>query len=265
MIDSTKTGAVMVIGGGISGMQSALDLADTGFKVYLIEKSPSIGGTMAQLDKTFPTNDCSMCILAPKMFDCYGHPNIDVITSSELIGLEGEAGRFRAKILKKARYVDVEKCTGCGECIEKCPTKGIPNEWEMGIAERKAIYMQFPQAVPRAAVIDPEHCKYLTEGKCGVCAKICKANAINFDDKDEEMELEVGSVILSPGFEYFDASLKKEYGYDICDNVVTSMEFERMLSACGPNKGIVLRPSDGEIPKKVAFLQCVGSSAACTH
>jgi len=259
MSGSKKIGAVMVVGGGISGMQSALDLADAGLRVYIVEKSPSIGGTMTQLDKTFPTNDCSMCILAPKMSDCYGHPNIDVLTSSELIGLEGETGDFKAKVFKKARYVDIERCTGCGDCIKKCPTKGIPNEWEMGVTERKAIYIQFPQAVPMAAIIDPESCKYLTEGKCGVCAKVCTADAINYDDKDEEIELEVGSVILSLGFDLFDSRLKKEYGYGVFDNVVNSMEFERMLSACGPYEGIVRRPSDNQKPKKVAFLQCVGS------
>jgi len=208
MSGSKKIGAVMVVGGGISGMQSALDLADAGLRVYIVEKSPSIGGTMTQLDKTFPTNDCSMCILAPKMSDCYGHPNIDVLTSSELIGLEGETGDFKAKVFKKARYVDIERCTGCGDCIKKCPTKGIPNEWEMGVTERKAIYIQFPQAVPMAAIIDPESCKYLTEGKCGVCAKVCTADAINYDDKDEEIELEVGSVILSLGFDLFDSRLR---------------------------------------------------------
>jgi len=215
---------------------------------------------MAQLDKTFPTNDCSMCILSPKMADCYGHPNIDVFTCSELVDLEGEPGRFKAKVLKKARYVDVDKCTGCGECIKKCPTKGIPHEWERGLQERKAIYMEFPQAVPRAAVIDPEHCRYLTEGKCGVCAKVCTAGAINFDDKDVLIELDVGSVILSPGFDHMDPSIKKEYGYGIYENVVSSMEFERMMSACGPTDGVIKRPSDGQIPRKVAFIQC----AVCT-
>ncbi len=259
MTDNGKIGAVMVVGGGITGMQSALDLAEAGFKVYLIEKSPSIGGTMAQLDKTFPTNDCSMCILAPKMADCYGNQNIEVITCAELTDLRGDPGNFSATVYQRPRYVDIEKCAGCGECMEKCPTTGISHEWEMGLTDRSAIYVPFPQAVPRAAIIDEEHCRYLNEGKCGVCKKICQVDAINFEDEPKELDIGVGAVILSPGFETFDASLKKEYGYGQYRNVVTSMQFERMMSACGPSEGKIKRPSDGEVPAKVAFLQCVGS------
>ncbi|MFP4196263.1 MAG: FAD-dependent oxidoreductase [Methanomassiliicoccales archaeon] len=259
MTDSDEIGAVMVVGGGIGGIQSALDLADAGFKVYMLERSPSIGGKMAKLDKTFPTNDCSICILAPKMYDCYSHPNIEVLTCSELTGLEGEPGHFKARVFKRARYVDVDKCTGCGICIEKCPSKGIRDEWELGVVERKAIYMPFAQAVPRAAVIDPDNCRYLTEGKCGVCAKVCERDAIDYEMQDEELEIEVGSVVLAPGYDIFDAERKREYGYGEYDNVMLTLEFERMLSASGPYAGEVRRPSDGKEPTRIAFLQCIGS------
>jgi heterodisulfide reductase subunit A len=251
--------AVLVVGGGIAGIQAALDLAESGVKVYLVEEDNSIGGKMAQLDKTFPTNDCSICILAPKMADCYGHPNIDVMTRSKVIGLEGEEGDFKAKVIRKATYVERDLCTGCGDCIEKCPVKGIVDYWELGLSTRKAIYIQFPQAVPRTAVIDPEHCLHLTKGKCGICSKVCKRDAINYDMEDEEMDLEVASVVLCPGFDEFDAKLKKEYSYEFSKNVVTSREFERILSAAGPFEGQVLRPSDEQHPKRIAFLQCVGS------
>ncbi|MFP4546330.1 MAG: FAD-dependent oxidoreductase [Methanomassiliicoccales archaeon] len=252
-------GAVLVIGGGVAGIQASLDLADKGVTVYLVEKSPSIGGRMAQLDKTFPTNDCSICILAPKMAECYGHPNVNVLTLSEVTGLDGEEGNFTAKVLKKARYVDVEKCTGCGECIEKCPTKDIEHEWEMGLTTRKAIYMQFLQAVPNAAVIDPDNCRYLTEGKCGVCAKVCKRDAIDYEMQDEEIELNVASVVVATGYDVWDPSEAPEYGYGKFDNVYTAMEYERLINAAGPTGGHIKRRSDGKEPKKLAFIQCVGS------
>jgi len=251
--------SVLVVGGGIAGIQSALDLAEVGIKVYLVEEDPSIGGKMAQLDKTFPTNDYSICILAPKMVDCYGHPNINVLTHSRVIGLEGEKGNFKVRVLRKATYIDQEKCMGRGDCIEKCPVKGVLDYWELGLSTRKAIYIPFPQAVPKTAVIDPENCLYLTQGKCGICAKVCEYDAINFDMEDEEIEFKVNSVILCPGFDECNASLKTEYGYDIFKNVVTSREFERILSTAGPYEGKLLRPSDKKPPKKVAFLQCVGS------
>jgi len=258
-------GAMLVIGGGISGIQASLDLADRGVTVYLVEKQASIGGRMAQLDKTFPTNDCSICILAPKMADCYGHPNINVLTKSEVISLDGEAGHFKAKILKKARYVDVEKCTGCGDCIKKCPTKGIPNEYEQGLNTRKAIYMEFLQAVPMAAIIDPESCKYLTEEKCGVCAKVCTANAIDFEMKDEILELDVASVIVATGFDIWDPEEASEYGYGKIPNVYTAIEYERLICAAGPTGGHIKRRSDGKEPDKIAFIQCVGSRNIQLH
>jgi heterodisulfide reductase subunit A len=251
--------SVLVIGGGIAGIQASLDLADKGVIVHLVEKEPSIGGRMAQLDKTFPTNDCSICILAPKMADCYGHPNINVMTCSELVGLEGEKGKFKVRVVKKARYVDETKCTGCGECLEKCPTKDIPNEWEQGLATRRAIYMPYMQAVPRAAIIDPENCRYLKEGKCGVCKKVCKREAVDYDMKDLMIEFEVGAVVVATGFDVWDPTTSTEYGYERFANVFTAMEYERLINAAGPTHGHILRRSDGKEPKRIAFIQCVGS------
>ena len=250
--------AVLVIGGGIAGIQASLDLADKGIPVHMVEKSPSIGGRMAQLDKTFPTNDCSICILAPKMADCYAHPNINVITYSEVKEVKGSAGDFTVKVLKKARFVDESKCTGCCECIEKCPVK-VPNEWEQGMGIRKSIYLPFMQAVPRVAVIDKESCRMIKEGKCGVCKKICKREAINYEMKDEEVELRVASIIVAIGYDLWDPSVAAEYGYGKYPNVFTAMEYERMINAAGPTGGHIKRRSDGEHPHRMAFIQCVGS------
>jgi heterodisulfide reductase subunit A len=251
--------SVLVIGGGIAGIQASLDLADKGVIVHLVEKEPSIGGRMAQLDKTFPTNDCSICILAPKMADCYGHPNINVMTCSELVNLEGEKGKFNVRVLKKARYVDEYKCTGCGECLEKCPTKDIPNEWEQGLSTRRAIYMPFMQAVPRTAIIDPENCRYLKDGKCGVCKKVCKREAVDYEMNDVMMEFDVGAVVLATGYDVWNPSTSTEYGYGRVANVFTAMEYERIINAAGPTHGHIQRRSDGKEPKRIAFIQCVGS------
>jgi heterodisulfide reductase subunit A len=214
---------------------------------------------MAQLDKTFPTNDCSICILAPKMADCYGHPNINVLTYSQVIGLEGSKGNYNVRVLKKARYVDENACTGCGECLEKCPTKNITNTWEQGLTTRRAIYIPFMQAVPRAAIIDPEHCRYLLEGKCGVCKKVCKREAVDYDMKDAVLEFDVGAVVVATGFDLWDPTSSTEYGYGTNSNVFTAMEYERLINAAGPTHGHIKRRSDGVEPKKVAFIQCVGS------
>ncbi len=256
---SAVSGSVLVVGGGIAGVQAALDLADSGFHVHLVEKSPAIGGGMSQLDKTFPTNDCSACILSPKLVECGRHLNINLLTLSELVSLEGEPGSFRAVVRQNPRYVDTDKCIACGTCAEKCPKK-VVNEFDMGLGKRKAIYLKYPQAVPLKYVIDPEHCIYLRKpGRCGMCAKVCPSNAINFEDKPKEYVLEVGSVIMASGFKPFDPSSLDFTGYGKLPNVVTSMEFERLLSPSGPCKGRMERPSDGKEPKKIAWLQCVGS------
>ena len=248
-----KIGAVMVVGGGVAGIQASLDLADSGFKVYLVDQGPSIGGVMAQLDKTFPTNDCSMCILSPKLVATGRHPNITILTNAEITGLNGEAGNFEVKLRRKSRFIIEEKCNGCGVCAQKCPIEAV-DSFNEGLGQRSAIYVEYPQAVPLKYMIDREKCV-----GCGTCDEICKAHAIQYNQEDSEVELKVGSIILAPGFESFDARLKSEYGYGRYPNVVTSIEFERILSASGPYGGLVLRPSDGEIPKKIAFIQCVGS------
>jgi heterodisulfide reductase subunit A len=248
-----KVGAALVVGGGVAGVQASLDLADSGFKVYLIDQGSSIGGVMAQLDKTFPTNDCSMCILSPKLVATGRHPNISILTNAEITGLDGEAGNFEVKLRKHSRYIIADKCNGCGLCAQKCPIEAV-DMYNEGLAKRSAIYVDYPQAVPLKYKIDREKCI-----GCGTCYEICKAKAIEYEQKDSEVTLNVGSIILAPGFEAFDAKRKSEYGYGRYLNVVTSIEFERILSASGPYGGLVLRPSDGEIPKKIAFIQCVGS------
>ena len=251
-----KVGAVLVVGGGIAGIQSSLDLADSGFKVYLADESPTIGGTMTQLDKTFPTNDCAMCILAPKLVTAGRHPNIELVMGAKIKSLEGEEGHFKVTMVRRPRYVNEEKCTGCGVCAQKCPVEAI-DEFNEGLSERGGIFVKYPQAVPLVYAIDRDKCI-----GCGTCQEVCKAGAVEYDEEEKEILLDVGSVILAPGFEEFDPSLKSEYGYGRYPNVVSSIEFERILSASGPYGGMVLRPSDGEIPRKVALIQCVGSRDA---
>jgi heterodisulfide reductase subunit A len=247
-------GAVLVVGGGIAGMQSSLDLADSGFRVYLVDKSPSIGGAMAQLDKTFPTNDCAMCIMAPKLVETGRHRNIELITNANVEKVEGQAGNFQVTVAKRSRYVDETKCTGCGICTQKCPIE-VVDDYNKGLKVRKAIYVRYPQAVPLIFSIDRDHCI-----GCGNCERNCKAGAIVYGQEEESKVLNVGSIIVSPGFDEFDLLKKRrEYGYGRYPNVVSSLELERMLSATGPYGGLVLRPSDGELVKKIAFIQCVGS------
>jgi heterodisulfide reductase subunit A len=247
----------LVIGGGIAGIQSALEIADSGHKVYLVETSPSIGGHMAQLDKTFPTLDCSSCILTPKMTLVSSHRYIELMTYSEVEEVTGYVGNFKVKIRKKARYVNQDKCTGCGVCQEKCPFK-VDSEFDAGIGKRKVIYTPFPQAVPNVPVIDAQHCVYFLKGTCRACEKFCEAKAIDFDQKDELEEVEVGSIILATGYNVFDPSPLYQYRYGQLDNVITSLQFERMVNAAGPTGGkIVLK--DGSTPESIAIFHCVGS------
>ena len=248
-----KVGAVMVIGGGGAGVQASLDLADSNFKVYLIDSSPSIGGTMAQLDKTFPTNDCAMCILAPKLVAAGRHQNISLITNADIKRVEGDAGHFKVALTRRSRRVDEDKCTGCGVCAQKCPVEAL-DEFNEGLSKGGAIYVKYPQAVPLVYIINKEKCL-----GCGICEEACKAGAIRYDQEDEELQLDVGAIILATGFDEFDPSLKTEYGYGRYLNVVSSIEFERLLSASGPHAGMIIRPSDCDIPRKIAFIQCVGS------
>lgn len=253
-----KIGAIMTVGGGIGGVQASLDLAESGFKVYLVEEKPCIGGVMAQLDKTFPTNDCSACIFSPKLQTLAQNPNIEILAYSRIEGIEGEAGNFSVKVRRKARFVDPDKCTSCGTCAEKCPTK-IPNEYNFGHDVRKAIYKDYAQGIPSVYTIDTEHCRVFMGKKCGVCKKICPAGAVDYEQKDTIEDIEVGAVILSPGYELFDTARVSEFGHGRMPNVVTNLEMERILSASGPFQGEVRRPSDGRHPHKIAWIQCVAS------
>jgi heterodisulfide reductase subunit A len=252
------TRKTLVIGGGVAGIQAALDLADTGYKVYLVEKEPSIGGRMAQIDKTFPTMDCSICILAPKMSDAGRHPNIELLTNSEVTEVKGYIGNFKVKVLKKPRYV-TEECTACGDCVPVC-TVTAPNEFDVGLATRRAIYTPFAQAVPSIYIVDRDLClnkdNIIT---CDKCIKACDRNAIDFDMKPETLELEVGTIIVATGADVYDPASLVEYGYTRFPNVIVSLEFERLINAGGPSGGRLIRPSDMKIPDTVAFIQCVGS------
>jgi heterodisulfide reductase subunit A len=250
-------GDVMVVGGGISGIQASLDLASAGYKVYLVEKSPTIGGHMAQLDKTFPTNDCSMCIESPKFVECNRHPNIEIMTYTEVDSVEGKAGDFRVTLVKKPRYVLEHKCTGCTTCVEYCPVK-YPDPFNQDISPNKAIHIYFSQAIPLVTYID-DSCLYLKEGKCSICQGVCKANAIDFNQTPEKMVVKVGAIVLSPGFEPFDPKIRGDYGYGKYENVVTSLDYERLLCATGPYEGEIRRATDKKHPHKVAWIHCVGS------
>lgn len=264
-----KVGSVLVVGGGIGGIQASLDLAESGYYVYLVEESPGIGGVMPQLDKTFPTNDCSMCILSPKLVECGRHHNIEVITNSSVNEITGAPGNFQVTIQEEPRYVNETRCVGCGVCAQKCPVK-VRDDFDEGLGQRKAIYVKYPQAVPLVYTIDKEHCIYFKKGKCRACEKFCESKAIDFDQKQKTFTIQVGAVILSPGFDEFSVESGRlslfgytdiiaQYGYEKYENVVTSIQFERILSASGPYEGHLQRPSDGKPPKKIAWIQCVGS------
>ncbi|MFX1260387.1 MAG: FAD-dependent oxidoreductase, partial [Promethearchaeota archaeon] len=254
-----KNSNILVIGGGISGIEAALTLGEQGYRVILVEKTPSIGGRMAQLDKTFPTLDCSICILAPKMVEVARHPNVELLTYSEVQEVSGEVGNFKVKVLKKSRYVDIDKCTGCGACSEKCPMKKIPSEFEEEMGNRTAIYIPFPQAVPRKATIDAKNCLFFTKNACKLCEKECEAGAIIWDMEDQILEYNVASIIVATGIDLLDPSVLDRYHYGEYPNIVTSMQYERLLSASGPTEGELLRPSDKKHAYEIAFIGCVGS------
>jgi len=249
----------LVIGGGIAGIQTALDIADAGFEVDIVEKKPTIGGKMTQIDKTFPTLDCAACILTPKMVDCAQNEKIHIYSYSEVAAVKGFVGNFKVTIRKKARFVDTTKCTGCGLCTEKCPQKKVPNEFNLGLDTRRAIYIPFAQAVPKVATIDPDYCNMLQKGKCGVCARVCSAGAIDYTQKDELIEEEYGAIVAATGFNPIDLSQFNEFAYAQSPDVVSSLEFERLMNAAGPTGGTLLRPSDGKHPHTIVFVQCVGS------
>ncbi len=257
--ESPVTKRALVIGGGIAGIQTALDIADAGFEVDIVEKKPTIGGKMAQLDKTFPTLDCSACILTPKMVDVAQHEKIRIFSYSEVTAVKGFVGNFDVTIKKNARYVNETVCTGCGACVEKCPMKKVPNEFNLGMDNRSAIYIPFAQAVPKVATIDPNACNMLKNGKCGVCAKVCAAGAIDYTQKDEFIEEKYGAIVVATGFNPISLDKFDEYAYNRSKDVITSLEFERLTNAAGPTAGKLLRPSDGVHPHTIVFVQCVGS------
>ena len=256
---SPVTKRALVIGGGIAGIQTALDIAEAGFPVDIVEKEPTIGGKMAQIDKTFPTLDCAACILTPKMVDAAQNENIDILAYAQVEKVEGFVGNFTVTIRHKARYVDPTKCTGCGLCTEKCPQKRVPNAFNLGLDNRRAIYIPFAQAVPKIATIDPAYCTKLNTGKCGVCAKVCTAGAIDYQQTDRLEQRQYGAIVAATGFQPISLEKFGEYAYQQSPDVVTALEFERLMNAAGPTGGTLLRPSDGKHPHTLVFVQCVGS------
>ena len=264
--ESRVTKRALVIGGGIAGIQTALDIADAGFPVDIVEKKPTIGGKMAQLDKTFPTLDCAACILTPKMVDVAQNENIRIFSYSEVEEVNGFVGNFDVKIKKHARFVNEDICTGCGACVDKCPMKRIPNEFNLGMDNRSAIYIPFAQAVPKVATIDPNNCNMIKKGKCGLCSTVCAAGAIDYTQKDEIIEEKYGAIVVATGFNPISMEKFDEFAYNQSKDVITSLEFERLTNAAGPSAGKLLRPSDGKHPETIVFVQCVGSRcSACAE
>ena len=257
--ESPVTKRALVIGGGIAGIQTALDIADAGFPVDIVETKPTIGGKMAQLDKTFPTLDCAACILTPKMVDVAQNEKIRIFSYSEVTEVKGFVGSFDVTIKRRARYVKEDVCTGCGLCTEKCPQKKVPNEFNLGMDNRRAIYIPFAQAVPKVATIDPNYCTMLKTGKCGVCSKVCTVGAIDYKAQDEFVKEKYGAIVVATGFNPISMEKFDEYAYSQSKDVITSLEFERLTNAAGPTQGKLLRPSDGEHPHTIVFVQCVGS------
>ncbi len=264
--ESPVTKRALVIGGGIAGIQTALDIADAGFPVDIVETKPTIGGKMAQLDKTFPTLDCAACILTPKMVDVAQNEKVRIFSYSEVTEVGGFVGNFEVTIKKRARFVKEDICTGCGACTEKCPQKKVPNEFNLGMDNRRAIYIPFAQAVPKVATIDPNYCTMLKTGKCGLCSKVCTAGAIDYEAKDEFIKEKYGAIVVATGFNPISMDKFDEYAYSQSKDVVTSLEYERLMNAAGPTQGTLLRPSDGEHPHTIVFVQCVGSRCdACAE
>ena len=257
--ESPVTKRALVIGGGIAGIQTALDIADAGYEVDIVEKSPTIGGKMAQIDKTFPTLDCAACILTPKMVEAAQNEKIKIYSFSEVEEVKGFVGNFSVKIRRKARYVNEDICTGCGACTEKCPMKKVPNEFNLGLDNRTAVYIPFAQAVPKVARIDPNYCLKLKNGKCGLCSTVCEAKAIDYTQKDEFVEEKYGAIVAATGFNPIKVDKYDEFAYSQSPDVVTSLEYERLMNAAGPTGGTLLRPSDKTHPHTIVFVQCVGS------
>jgi heterodisulfide reductase subunit A len=262
--ETPVTKRALVIGGGIAGITAALDIADAGFPVDIVETKPTIGGKMAMLDKTFPTLDCASCIVTPKMTEVSQNANIRILSYSEVVGMKGYVGNFTAQIKRKARFVDETKCTGCGLCTEKCPMKKVPNDFNLNLNTKTAVYIPFAQAIPKVATIDPNYCLHIKgekEGKnvCGLCEKVCGVGAINYHAKDEVIEEKYGAIVVATGYNPIDLKPFDEFAYAQSKDVVSSLEFERLCNAAGPTNGVLLRPSDGKPPKTLVFIQCVGS------
>ncbi len=259
MIEVKAEQSVLVIGGGVAGLEAGLDLADKGYKVSIVERLPTVGGKMALLYKVFPTNDCAPCILAPKTAYANIHPNITLLTNSEVISTEGYIGNFNVEVVQRPRYINTEKCTGCGECVEECPVKVMDNVYSAGMGQRKAIYIPYDQAIPKKAVIDSQNCLYFRKGVCRLCEKACPAQAVDFKQQTATMNLDVGAIIVATGFDEYNPAAKSEYGYGRYGNVITQFQLARLLDIDGPTGGKLVRPTDGQEPKNVVMIQCVGS------